>query len=309
MKICVLVALTTALTVSGNPSQEVRVTIVNRAGQPLAGLRVYPGFYDPNGLEQWESHTTNAKGEVRPEYSADVYIAIAKDGQMAVSRSSQVQFGDQGTITVRVVDPADKPVKGRIVFLQPAKEPAPPLRSSQFICGLTKAPPAEIAAQWLRTTDARGQVAFDHVPVGFPFWVYAGLPSGNLVRFDGTALAGFQHRVVMSHACVLTGRVLDEHGRPVKRASIELGNTDYIVGPLDNAMTVYARGHTNADGRFRIPNLVNASYEVEVVLPRNDSREIALVNGVKPKNGAWVYVELHPGVNRGDLRLAKRRQY
>jgi|GEM_PF-6376448 len=89
----------------------VTVRVLSGTGAPLAGVKVYPGYYDPNGLNIFPPVLSDKNGLVSVE-PPDALIAIGGDGSLAISRGGRdIRFGKTGRIRIRLIAPNGKPLK------------------------------------------------------------------------------------------------------------------------------------------------------------------------------------------------------
>jgi len=195
------------------------------------------------------------------------------------------------------------------VRLTPAKEGGPLHSSGSLQDDLSvRQPPAAIGSRLTGKTDRHGDVTIDGIPVDVPLWVSASLGEGASLRFSGSAQAGSKHTLVISEHCVVTGRVRDSKGRPVRAATVELGDTPYIVGVLDNGMDVSWKVRTRSDGSYRFGGLVNSGFQIQVLAPHsNEQMVITNVNRRPNKDPAWTFVDARIGRTRYDLTVTPDR--
>ena len=153
--------------------------------------------------------------------------------------------------------------------------------------------------RYVRTllADARGCYVFRHLQPGiyevlvFKTRYWAAMNRTHIVVGRGAQVAGVDFQ--LQAGVIVRGRVVDDKGRPVARASVR------AVPEEDEArrLNPFGHGRTGADGNFTISNLLPGRYAFRAHKLRKYSEPVKVV--VTPGNNtAFVRLELNLGVRK-----------
>lgn len=283
------------------PSGQIKV--LSASEKPLDKAIVIQAAYDPDGLGYYPDVAVTNKDGVAQIAEPELVIAISSDGKIAVSRDiREIRLGRTGTVKLHLTSPSGLPLRNRMVDLAPAKEARPVKSIGRLLPNYSKAhPPQPLAVLLSKRTNRRGDVEFRNLPLGVPFSILTPIDKAYTIVFDGSVSAVSVHHLIVSHDCVITGRVRDSKGQPIRGAIVEVGMTPYIIGSLDHGMEVVGRGKTDAKGVYRIDHLPNCRLEVQVTHPGEEIGDIKFINGKRIEDNGWTKLPVRVGRSRYDL--------
>ncbi|HKB01910.1 MAG TPA: sigma-70 family RNA polymerase sigma factor, partial [Gemmataceae bacterium] len=288
--------------------EEMRVTVLDPDGKPLAGANVHSGIWtNEPGFKANQDVRTDEAGVARMKLPKSYYIVRLWAGkkpfagvwagweQAELSRGKGVpaeytfRLGKTTTAGGRVVDEKGKPVRGARVQVDLTNSLSPPGGDGRVRLNGTLAYGSDAA-----TTDADGRWRIDNVPdhpevelsllVTHPdfvadHWLRPAKDEGitpAMLR-DGTAT------VKLKTGVIVRGRVTEPDGKPVKDAVVIHGDDPY-------GGRTTSKFPTDADGRYRLP-----------ALPPGTTALTVLARGWAPQMRR---VDLRDGIGPQDFRMA-----
>ena len=299
-----LVAACAAAAAAAEPGRGLRVVVLDPDGKPLPGANVHAGIWtDEKDFTHTQDRLTDAAGAARVELpktfkilrlwaSKDPFVTMFVNWEQA-ELSTFTEFPAEYTVRLesptqaagRVVDVQGQPIAGAKVEVRVANDPRPAGDDGRVRYTLK-----DTAV----VTDAAGRWAANNVPnhpevelavlvshpdyVGDTFWrdPPRGGPPMSQYR-DGSAT------LTLKSGVVVTGRVTDPDGKPVKDAVVIHGEDPYAMNARMDFLT-------DADGRFRLPALVPHGTTLTVIAPGWAPQERPL--------------DVRPGLAPQEIRLA-----
>ncbi|HUT36558.1 MAG TPA: carboxypeptidase regulatory-like domain-containing protein [Planctomycetota bacterium] len=292
-----------ALAATSQGQAEVRGKALSTSGQPVAGVKVTLTYQMPDAPKESWSATTSAGGtfslKIPGNKSLGLAIEAPPGGKLApcavhAAGSLRVSPGQVQEVTIflapatarlagTVTDPDKRPIAGAQVALAPAQHAA------WFSCSVT----TDKAGRYESPALAPGSYVVRSVepPAGTGYvrlstWKPGGVRAVNLG--DGrTATEDF----VLPRGARLTGRVLDEAGKPLAGAQVSCrldAATEVGKRSVYQMSGQWYRGEatTNAAGAYSLGGLTQETYCVEVRPPEGKELAPAAVRGVNaPEEG------------------------
>lgn len=267
-------------------ARPLRVAVLDPDGKPLPGARVRSGIWtNEKGFKANHDYLTDERGVAQVELPKTFYIlriwASKKPfvamfanweqnelaGGQKVPAEYTIRLESASSAGGRIVDENDKPVAGAQVQVSIQKSPSP-----QNGDGRTR------YHMWLAEgkdavqTDAEGRWRVDNVPdreqielnllIMHPDFVsdeaWRGIQTAAGIT---TPMLRQQAAIVkLKRGAIVTGRVVDPAGKPLKDALVIRGNDPYFSSTVDEFLT-------DADGRYRLPAMAPKETTLTVIAP------------------------------------------
>jgi RNA polymerase sigma factor (sigma-70 family) len=288
---------------------EMRVVVLDQVGKPVAGANVHVGIWtNETGFKSNQDVETDATGTARAKLPKTYYIvrlwaskksfadlyAGWEQAELAAGQGVPAEYTFRlepaGTAGGRVLDESGKPIAGAKVLARLSNAPKPVQGDGRVNYNGTLA--------WgddAPKTDADGRWRLDNVPdrpdlefslfvthpdfVSTDRWVQSGKTSG----LTAAGLRAGTATLKLKAGVIVTGRVTDPAGKPVKDAVVIHGYDHY-------AFATTRKFAADAEGRYRLP-----------ALPPGPTPLTVLARGWAPQMRV---VELKDGLPAQDFRLA-----
>jgi len=310
MYICKVAAffLVAACAAAAEPGRELRVVVLDPDGKPLPGANVTSSIWsDEKDFAGSRDRLTEADGAARVELpktftilrlwaGKDPFVTMFVHWEQSELSTLQ-EFPAEYTVKLErptragggVVDEQGRPIAGAKVEVRLANAPRPAGGDGRVRYNTWLALDDTAAV-----TDAAGRWAIDNVPdhpevelsvllshpdyIGDTSWRDAtrGGPTISQYR-DGSAT------LTLKSGVIVTGRVTDPDGKPVKDAVVIHGEDPYAVDARMDFLT-------DADGLFRLPALAPHETTLTVIAPGWAPQALPL--------------DVRPGLAPQDIRLA-----
>lgn len=300
--------LVTACAAAAEPGRELRVVVLDPDGKPLVGANVTSSIWtDDKDFTGSRDRLTDADGTARVELpktftilrlwaGKDPFVTMFVHWEQSELSTLQ-EFPAEYTVTLerptraggRVVDVEGRPIDGAKIEVRLANDPRPSSDDGRVRYNTWLAL-KETAA----VTDAAGRWAVNNVPdhpdvqlavlVSHPD--YVGDTSWRDPTRGGPLMSQYRDgsaTLTLEAGVVVTGRVTDPDGKPVKDAIVIHGEDPY-------GTTARMDFLTDADGRFRLPALAPHGTTLTVIAPGWAPQERAL--------------DVRPGLAPQDISLA-----
>jgi protocatechuate 3,4-dioxygenase beta subunit len=164
-----------------------------------------------------------------------------------------------GSITGRVLDPAGKPIAGAKIQWTAYRN------DDEVLLDETAGKDPVVLGETAADAGGRFRVVLDKPGVSVALRVLSsGLPSARFAGpFDSSEDTGL-FDIQLPAAAALSGRVVDEAGKPVAGARVSVGVTQ---NPFDNEAVYVAEARTGADGTFAAPDAPEGARGIRVRAP------------------------------------------
>ncbi|MEZ4400307.1 MAG: carboxypeptidase-like regulatory domain-containing protein [Kofleriaceae bacterium] len=295
------------LTVELARGTRVAGVVVDDAGRPVAGAKVWP-----RDMSSWElvsnqrlAVTTDAKGEFAlPAVAPGTYRISAKDDVHAASMSDLITVTDQPTTGVKIVMAAAARIGGFVFAADGQPAPYATVRVSL-------GPDNGTAEQRSATADERGQFVVAGLP-RLPARIRAEseLASSTVQTVDLTTQPERADvRLTLDQTGAITGIVVDSAGQPVVEASVS-AVPDVLAEErrgTDLALASTTSTTTDGGGRFTLRGLEDGAYRLGASRSGASQRAAWTGDPVIARTGATdVRVVLPaPGGLRGKVALSE----
>jgi RNA polymerase sigma factor (sigma-70 family) len=286
-------------------AKNVRVVVLDPQGNPLAGAKVHSSIWtNEKEFKANHDYQTDAAGGVTVDLPKTFYIlrlwASKKPfvemfshweqnelaSGVAVPAEYTMRLETAVTAGGRVVDEHGKPIAGAKVQVRVANDPKPAHGDSRTRYNTWLAEGEDSA-----TTDAEGRWHIDNVPdhpqlelslqVSHPDHVPNENWRDSLTAAGITAATLRQETATLSlkSGVIVTGRVTDAAGKPIKDALVIHGDRPYFAN-------LPSKFPTDADGRFRLPALATGATTLTVIAAgwAPQLRKVNLQAGLPPQN-------------------------
>jgi RNA polymerase sigma factor (sigma-70 family) len=285
--------------------EALRVVVLDSQGKPLAGANVHSSIWTKEkGFKANHDYETDDTGAARVELPKTFYVFRLWAGKKPFvtlyagweqnELASGKDFPAEYTIRLeegvnaggRIVDEQGQPIAGATIQVKLASDPKPAYGDGRMRYDSGLATGTDAA-----TTGADGRWRIDNVPnhpqvelsllvthpdyVSDEQWQQAQKAAGVTAAMlrQGTVTLTLKRGVVVS------GRVTDPDGQPIKDAVVVLGDNPYMS-------RTPAKFPTDADGRFRLPALSPRQTTLTVLAPgwAPELRQVNLQAGVAPQD-------------------------
>lgn len=302
--------LVAACAAAAEPGRGLRVVVLDPDGQPLPGANVkFNIATDEKEGTTTRDRLTDAAGAASVELpksftivrlwaSKDPFVSMFAGWEQGELSTLQ-EFPAEYTFKLerpsraggRVVDEQGRPIAGAKVEVQLDNDPRPAggdgrVRYNPWIALKDNAAVTDAAGRWAVNNvpdnpEVKLSVLVSHPDyVGDTFWRDAagGNPPTSQYR-DGSAM------LTLKSGIVVTGRVVDPDGKPVKDAVVIHGTNPYARRSRTDFLT-------DADGRFRLPALAPQETTLTVIAPgwAPQERPLDVRPGLAPQE-----IQLAPG--------------
>jgi len=310
MRMIAAALLVMACAAAAEPGRELRVVVLDPDGQPLPDANVTSSIWsDEKDFAGSRDRLTEADGAARVELpktftilrlwaGKDPFVTMFVHWEQSELSTLQ-EFPAEYTVKLerptraggRVVDMEGQPIDGAKVEVRLANDPRPAGGDGRVRYNTWLALDDTAAV-----TDAAGRWEINNVPdhpevelsvlvshpdyVGDTAWRDASQGGPLMSQYrDGSAT------LTLKSGVIVTGRVTDPDGKPVKDAVVIHGDDPYAVDARMDFLT-------DADGRFRLPALAPHSTTLTLIAPgwAPQERSLDVRLGLAPQN-----IRLAPG--------------
>lgn len=222
----------------------------------------YTAPVEDNGFYQFPA--VEAGDDYRLRVGATRYFKSVERGPLTILgttrlpdvRLEALRFAD---LTVHVLDTAGLPVANRDMVVDIESERS----SSKYV-----------------STDSTGMINLQQVPEGVLTLQTRGYPKLEVsdIRFDAWQDTSLVVTMNVGNRA-LNGKVVDEAGRPVRGAVVEVSTS---TGEQEMTSRATFRTHTNVAGEFRFSSLASGKHELRVSSPRFEPLTVEAAPGDAP---------------------------